>query len=214
MKVAIIGNGNIGRALGGALVASGHEVTLTARDESKTQRIAAELGARSVATSRVAAAEAEVIVLAVPYAALSAVAAEIKDVIGDKVVIDVSNPMGQLSASASAAEKLAALLPTARVVKALNTVFAGLLADPRAHGQTLDALYATDDPAAAETVANLIRSLGFRPVQVGGLETAREMEALASLNIKLQIASKGDWRSSFVLVGAPAAALEELPSAA
>jgi predicted dinucleotide-binding enzyme len=214
MKVAIIGSGNIGQALGGALVGAGHDVTLAARDVVQTENVASQIGATAAPTSAQAIKGAQVVVLAVPYTSLAEVAADIKSVVAGKVVIDVSNPMGQAPAGTSAAEQLAEWLPGARVVKAFNTTFAGLLATPEAHGQVLDALYATDDASAGEKVAELIRSIGFRPVRAGGLSGAAQLEAMAGLNIQLQIATKGDWRSSFVLVGAPKGALEGLPKAA
>jgi predicted dinucleotide-binding enzyme len=214
MKVAIIGSGNIGQALGGALVGAGHEVTLAARDVLETENIARSIGATTAATAPEALNGADIVVLAVPYTSLADVAAGIKDSVAGKVVIDVTNPMGQAPAGTSAARQLATWLPGARVVKAFNTTFAGLLATPEAHGQTLDALYAADDADAGEVVAQLIRSIGFRPVYAGGLSAAAQLEAMAGLNIQLQIATKGDWRSSFVLVGAPKGALEGLPRAA
>jgi hypothetical protein len=214
MKVAIIGSGNIGQALGGALVRAGHDVTLVARDAIATQNVANQIGATTAATAPEALGGSQVAVLAVPYTSLAEVAAGIKSVIAGKVVIDVSNPIGQAPAGTSAAQQLAEWLPGARVVKAFNTTFAGLLATPEAHGQVLDALYATDDVDAGETVAELIRSIGFRPVYAGRLSAAAQLEAMAGLNIQLQIATKGDWRSSFVLIGAPKGALEGLPKAA
>jgi predicted dinucleotide-binding enzyme len=210
----MIGSGNIGQSLGGALIGAGHELVLAARDEAETADIAAQLGATASESVIDAVKGADVVVLAVPYSALEAVASEIRDHVADKVVVDVTNPMGQAPAGTSAAQQLAAWLPTARVVKAFNTTFAGLLSNPAAHGQTLDALYATDDAPAAATVSELIRSIGFRPVFAGGLAHAAQMEAMAGLNIQLQIATKGDWRSSFVLVGAPQGALDGLPEAA
>lgn len=214
MKVAMIGSGNIGQSLGGALVGAGHEVVLAARDQAETAGVAAQLGASAAPSLVEAVDSADVVVLAVPYAALEDVATEIRDHVADKVVIDVTNPMGQAPAGTSAAQQLAGWLSAAHVVKAFNTTFAGVLADPDAHGQTLDVLYATDSATAAETVAELIRSIGFRPVFAGGLALAAQLEAMAGLNIQLQIATKGDWRSSFVLVGAPQGALEGLSKAA
>ena len=214
MKVAMIGSGNIGQALGGALVAAGHELSLAARDRAAVESIAQKLGATVATTTAEAAATSEIVVLAVPYTSLETVAAEIKDSVAGKIVVDVSNPMGQAPSDTSAAEQLASWLPNARVVKAFNTTFAGLLANPKAHGQTLDVFYAANDLPAGRSVATLIRSIGFRPVYMGGLSMARQMEALAGLNIQLQIATKGDWRSSFVLVGAPEAAVGDLSKAA
>src|SRR5690606_3744623 len=104
----------------------------------------------------------------------------------------------------SAAEQLQALVPSTPVVKAFNTVFAANLADTTTHGVELDGLYAADDTAAAAKVAALIASIGLRPVKVGGLVRARELEAMAWLNITLNMTTGGDWRSAFRLVGAPA----------
>ena len=66
--------------------------------------------------------------------------------------------------------------------------------------------YATDDDAAGKAVAALAGAVGFRPVLVGPLSAAKELESLAWLNIRLQVIHKGSWQSSLVLVGAPEAA--------
>jgi hypothetical protein len=211
MKVAIIGAGNVGQALVRVLARAGHEVTLAGRNEERTRRVADELGARWASSTADAATQAELIVLAVPHASTTDVAAQIRDRVAGKVVIDVSNRMEP--AETSVAEELAQALPGARVVKAFNTIFASLLAEPNVHGQPLDGFFATDDEGARRKVAALLLSIGFRPVHVGGLAAARQLEAMGLLNIRLNMATNGDWRSSFVLVGAPAAA-QELPSAA
>jgi predicted dinucleotide-binding enzyme len=67
----------------------------------------------------------------------------------------------------------------------------------------VDAFFATDDEQARATVAELISSLGFRPVYGGGLARAHELEALAWLNMQIQMANDGDWRSTYTLVAAP-----------
>jgi NADPH-dependent F420 reductase len=218
MKVAIIGTGNVGRALGTSLGRAGHDVMFAARDAEKTRQVAAELGARAAGTAGEAVDGADVVILAVPYAALGALAGEIRDRVAGKVVVDVTNPIkadysGPALATGSGAEQLADLLPDARVAKAFNTLFATIQADPEALDTPLDALYATDDDAARATLAELLRSIGFRPVHVGTLSAARELEAIAWLNIRLQMTTGGDWRSSFVLAGAPVAAVAELAGA-
>ncbi|MHB8960798.1 MAG: NAD(P)-binding domain-containing protein [Candidatus Limnocylindrales bacterium] len=107
----------------------------------------------------------------------------------------------------SGGERVAAALPGANVVKGFNTVFASNQANAAAHGQVLDALYATDDDAAAANFASLASSIGFRPVKVGPLSAAAELEAMAWLNIRLQMIANGAWNSGFVLVAPPAAAI-------
>lgn len=219
MKVTIIGTGNVGRALGTSLGRAGHDVTFAARDAGKTRQVADELGARAAATAGEAVGAAEVVVLAVPYPALESLASEIRDGVAGKVVVDVTNPIkadysGLAVPAGSGAEKVASLLPEARVAKAFNTLFASIQADPAALGTPLDGLYATDDDSAGATLAELLRSVGLRPVNVGSLAAARELEAIAWLNIRLQMTTGGDWRSSFVLVGAPAGATAQPAGAA
>lgn len=212
MKIAIIGTGNVGRALAGAFGRAGHDVTLAARDLAKTRAVADEVGATAAEDARQASAGADVVVLAVPYASIAEVAAEIEPVAADRVVVDVSNPLtadyGTLATEGgpSAAEELSSRLPAARIVKAFNTLFATRQADPTAGGTTIDGLYATDDQRAADTIAELEDSIGLRPVNAGPLRRARQLEAMGFLNIALQMANGGDWRSAFVLVGAPAGA--------
>lgn len=213
MNIAIIGTGNVGGALGGSLVRAGHTVTFAARDAAKAAETAAALGATAAESAAAAATRADIVVLAIPYAAVEGVASEIASAVAGKVVIDATNPVkadysGLATAGGpSGAEILAAWLPGATVVKAFNTVFAGVQGNPGVHGMLLDALYATDGEAAGRTVAALATSIGFRPVQVGPLAAASELEALAWLNIRLQLIDSGSWQTAYVLVAPPAAAL-------
>lgn len=211
MKIAIIGTGNVGSALGGTLTRAGHDVTFAGRDLDKAQDAASAIGATASTTTTDAVADADVVVLAVPFAALPEVADDIRPVVGGKIVIDATNPLkpdysGLALQGTSAAEELARLLPGAKIAKAFNTVFASNQADPDAQGTTLDGLFATDEEAARDALAGLLESIGFRPVHVGPLAAARELEAMAWLNIRLQMLNGGDWRSAFIVVGAPAAA--------
>ncbi len=205
----MIGTGNVGKALGATLVRAGHEVTMAARDAEKTRQVAAELGARAAATPAEAASAAEVIALAVPFDALDDVAGTIAGQAAGKLVIDPTNPGPATEGGPSAAERLAAKLAGARVAKAFNTLFGRLQANPGMHGTTVDALFATDDDQARPQLIELLRSLGVRPIDAGSLNAARQMEALGWLNIQLQLRHGGHWRSTFVLLGAPAGATSE-----
>lgn len=215
MKVAIIGTGNVGSALGSTLVKGGHEVVYTARDAAGTREVARAVGAVAAPGLEDAVRDADVIILAVPFSATRDVAAELAPLVAGKVVIDTTNPLKpdytglDTGSDASGAELLAAALPEARVAKAFNTVFAGLQADPHALGQRLDVLIATDDPGARDAVALLAASAGFRPVAVGPLTAARELEALAWLNIRLQLLNEGTWSTAVALVSPPDAAIIE-----
>jgi len=212
MKVAIIGTGNVGSAIGGTLARAGHDVVFAARDQDEVRHVAESVGAQSATSPAAAVKTADVAILAVPWGAIDAVTNEIRDASDDTVVVDVTNPLTSdysglaTSGGPSAGETVAQRLPRAHVVKALNTLFGSMQADPDALGTTVDGYYATDDPIARERITELLSSIGFRPVNVGGLAAARELEALAFLNIRLQMQAGGDWRSAFVLQGAPASA--------
>lgn len=208
MKIAVIGSGNIGKALGGSLIRAGHEVTLASRSAEHARTTAAGIGAQATDSIIDAVTAAEVIVLAVPAGHAVDVAREIAPATAGKVVIDVTNPLksdlsGLSTTGVSVAEELAQALPEAALVKGFNTLFGSLQADPTTHGQTIDALFATDDEQARATFTALATDLGFRAVHVGALAAARELEAMALLNIRLQVVSGGAWQSTFVLVGAP-----------
>ena len=210
--IAVIGTGNVGGALGSAAAKAGYDVVFAGQDAAKTREVADAAGATAAATPREAAAVAHIIVLAVPHSAFPAVAAEIAPVADDKIVIDPSNPLkpdysGLALSDSSGAEELARLLPRSKVVKAFNTLFAGNTANPQALGLQLDSLFATDDEAAKDAVCGLSSSIGFRPIHVGPLTAARELEAMALLNIRLQMVSNGNWNTAFALVSPPEAAL-------
>jgi len=210
--IAVIGTGNVGGALGTAAVKAGYDVVFAGQDAAKTREVAEAAGATAAATPREAAAVADIIVLAVPYTAFAAVAAEIAPVADDKIVIDPSNPIkpdysGLALSDSSGAEELSRLLPRSKVVKAFNTLFAGNTANPEALGFQLDSLFATDDDAAKDAVCGLSASIGFRPIHIGPLTASRELEAMAWLNIRLQMVSNGNWNTAFALVSPPEAAL-------
>ena len=212
MKIAIIGTGNVGRALGTSFAGAGHQVVLSGHEAAKTAEVASAIGALAAGSAADAVGAADIVVIAVPYTAVPSVAAEIAPFVAGKVVIDATNTLkpdysGLATGDGpSGAELLAAVLPGARVVKAFNTLFAANQGNPRALGTTLDALYATDDAEAHATFAALASSIGFRPVSVGPLAAARELEAMAWLNIRLQLLSNGSWQTAYVMVAPPAVA--------
>jgi 8-hydroxy-5-deazaflavin:NADPH oxidoreductase len=216
MKIAIIGAGNVGKALGATFARAGNSVIYAAASPDSSRKVAEDVGGTAAGTVREAAAEADMVVIAVPYASAGhQVAAEIAPVVSGKIVIDVTNPLKPdysglaTEGGPSGAENFAAWLPGARVVKAFNTLFASIQADPRSHGVEIDALFATDDSGARAAVGAFLRSLGFRPVYVGPLARARELEAMAFMNIQLQMNAEGDWRTSYSLLNPPKAAVEQ-----
>jgi 8-hydroxy-5-deazaflavin:NADPH oxidoreductase len=202
MKVAVIGAGNVGRALGGSVARAGHDVVITAHTPEHATEVAREIGARSATTNADAVHDAEVVILAVSYpTAVGEVAPEIADVAAGRVVIDVTNPVkpdlsGLVTNGHSAAEELQQRLPGARVVKAFNTVFGSNQANPRPDTQVH---VAGDDPDAKQRVQALAESIGMTSIDAGSLSAARYLEGMALLNMQINAMQGGDWTSRWIL---------------
>jgi predicted dinucleotide-binding enzyme len=206
MQIAVIGAGNVGTALSRAAVAAGHSVTIAAADAEHAAAAAAATGAVVAASNAEAAQGADLVVLAVPGSAVSVVADEIADAVGGGVVVDSTNPLNASFtdldiAGASGAADLQERLPQAKVVKAFNTVLAARHAAPTENGEPLDLYIAGDDADAKAKVAEFGASLGFNPLDVGGLRMARSLEELAFLNITLNATKGWVWQSAWKLVG-------------
>lgn len=204
MRIAIIGSGNVGSGLAAAATTAGHDVTVVAAHPENAEKVAEAVGATAAVTPAEAAKGADVVVLAVPAGA----AAEVVGQLGaaEVVVVDATNPLNDTfsdltTVGTSNAEQLADIAPRAKVVKALNTVLASRLGNSGEGGQPLDGFYAGDDESAKATVAQLITSLGFRPVDVGGLRMARSLEEMAFLNITLNARNGWSWQSGWKLAG-------------
>lgn len=215
MKVAIIGAGNVGTALATSLGRAGHEVIITDRDRGEAEQAASASGARLAGSNAEAAAEADVVIPAVGMNQIEGLAEEIAESAAGKPVVDVTNRISfgqagpEIDTSSSNAEAIAELLPRSPVVKAFNTLFAAKQADPTADGVQLDGYVAGDDPSAKAKVLELVRAIGLRPIDVGPLVRARQLEAMAFLNMALNIVNQGNWNSGWKLVGAPAGNVRE-----
>jgi len=198
-KIAIIGTGRVGTALAAGWLTAGHSVTFGARDagSDKAQTALSRLPAARAAGVAEAAAEAEVVVLATPWAAAQSAVAAAGDLRG-KVLIDCTNPLGPdgvlFGPNTSGAEQIAGwaareypgLSPAgAHVVKAFNTIGAEVMANPRYGERRAVLLYAGDDAAAKAVVAGLAADLGFEPQDAGPLRAARLLEPLALAWINL-----------------------------
>jgi 8-hydroxy-5-deazaflavin:NADPH oxidoreductase len=134
----------------------------------------------------------EVVVLAVYFPDAMAAVEQYSDQLDGKVVVDITNPVNDTfdglvtPPDGSAAQELAAAAGGARVVKAFNTTFATTLRQGEVAGQPLDVFIAGDDEDAKATVAQLAEDGGLRPVDVGPLQRARELEAAGLLHMTLQ----------------------------
>jgi 8-hydroxy-5-deazaflavin:NADPH oxidoreductase len=202
MQIAIIGAGNVGRALATSLTRAGHDVTITAEHAANAVEAASQSGATAGTSNQSAAAGADVVVLAVQSQAIGQIAADMGSSLDGKVVIDVSNRPTPTAdgASTSIAEELQTRLPAARIVKAFNTVFASRQASPTVAGISPDGFVAGDDASAKQTVLDVVESIGFRPVDAGSLASARTLEGMAWLNIQRNLTG-GTWQDAWILVG-------------
>ena len=136
---------------------------------------------------------AGMVLLAVPYSAVHELIADIRPLLKDKILIDATNALNAdysglvCGFSTSGAETIASLAPEARVIKALNTVFASIFAarNPKLGNHVISVVYAGDDAEAKKSVHELIAKLGFDAIDAGPLASAREIEPMGMLNIKL-----------------------------
>jgi PAS domain S-box-containing protein len=188
-KVAIIGRGNVGTALERGLSRAGYEVRGATREEAHD-----------------VAAWGDVVILAVPWRAEEVALMSLGDAIDGKPLVDVTNALtrdmhGAVDASTtSGAEELQKRAPRAKVVKAFNTVFAAEMDSGEVRGEQLSTFVAGDDPQAKEPVLQMARDIGFDAVDVGPLERARAVEAMAQLIIQLGIVQKMGTNMGFRLV--------------
>jgi 8-hydroxy-5-deazaflavin:NADPH oxidoreductase len=206
MNIAIIGTGNVGKALAGAARRGGHQVTMTSRDKSKAGNVAKEVGAKAAESNAEAVKPADIVILAVPAASIDAVVADLDQSLDGKVVVDVSNRVdaknpGNVLDGTSVTERIQSAVPRAHVVKAFNTLFATRMANPQIDGMALDAYVAADDENAKKKVLELAQSMGLRALDAGPLPMARVLEGMALLNISLQIRNQWPWQSGFKMIG-------------
>jgi 8-hydroxy-5-deazaflavin:NADPH oxidoreductase len=192
MKIAIVGSGNVGKALAEGWVKAGHDICFGSRDpeSDKLKGQLKQLGPHACASSPAEAARwAEVVVLATPFHAAQASVQGLGD-LHNKVLVDSTNPVGPTGGLAvgyttSAAEQIAGWAPSAKVVKAFNVTGSGNMLNPRyPQGQAV-MLFAGDDAAAKEVVSRLAGDLGFDPVDLGGLSMARYLEPMGMVWITL-----------------------------
>jgi predicted dinucleotide-binding enzyme len=192
--VAIIGTGNIGSTIAANLVAGGQDVLLASRDQETARKLASSLDGHAEAVSVGEAVDrADVLVLAVWLDADRELIAEYGERLAGKVIVDPSNAVGPdgqggyrktIGEQESSGQILAGLLPAgARLVKAFGTLSAPTLAAVARQEPELAVLfYATDDDAAGDLVAELIRTAGYEPVSVGGLDQSIRIEMFGDLH--------------------------------
>ena len=203
MKIAIIGAGNVGRALATSSTRAGHQVTITASTYDHAVEAAEQTGATAARTNADAVQAADVVILAVPASAHGAVARELQGELIGTPLVDVANrPTPDTSGpGTSIAEELQERLPGVPVIKAFNTAFASRQVEPVLDGVSADGFVAGDEESAKARVLERVESIGFRPIDAGKLAVARTLEGAAWLNISLNMQNGWSWQSAWKLVG-------------
>jgi 8-hydroxy-5-deazaflavin:NADPH oxidoreductase len=207
MKLAVIGTGSVGGTLGKRWAELGHKVSFGVRDlgdPAATALVAGIKGEARIASLRDAVRDAEVVVLATPYAANADAIAAAGDLSG-KILIDVTNPIGAnltlaVGFDTSGGEQVAKLAPRARVYKAMNQVGFEVMADPAFAAGKPVMFVAGDDPAGKQVVLDLVSALGFEAIDVGELQIARLIEPYALLWIHLMARRNMGRRFAFAML--------------
>lgn len=204
VHIAILGGtGEQGPGLALRWALAGEAVIIGSRRQERAEKVAAELNAelgrpliQGMENPRAADA-AEVVVLTVPYTAHLSTLESVKAQVQGKIFIDVSVPLDpdnprrmKMPPAGSATEEAQAFLgPETKVVAAFQNVSAHLLRDPH-HAIDCDVLVCGNDAEAKKTVLGLIAKMGLQAYDVGPAESARVVEGMTSLLIRLNIRHK------------------------
>jgi predicted dinucleotide-binding enzyme len=186
--ISVIGTGNMGQVIAGLAAKGGNTVeSVNSSDTAKP-------------------VTGDVIVLAVPYGSVADVITQRGDQLAGKIVVDITNPVDfatfdglTVPADSSAAAEIAARLPHSTVLKAFNTNFGATLGSGSVGGETTTVLIAGDDADAKALLTGIVAAAGLKAVDAGGLKRARELEALAFLQITLAAGEKISWTGGFAV---------------
>ncbi len=184
MRIAVIGAGNVGAAVGQNWLRSGHDVVWGVRDPAKY----ADLPAERLLAPAESARDADVVLLATPWPVAERAISELGDLSG-KIVLDATNPLGMgptglelsLGFTTSAGEMVANWAKGASVFKTLNQTGADNMGDPTHYAVRPAMFVAGDDGARKPEVMALVEDLGFAAFDAGPLSNARLLEPLAML---------------------------------
>ena len=184
-SIGVIGSGNIGATVGEAWRRAGHEVVYASRspDPPRTVPIADAI------------AGADVVLLAVPGAAVPALLAEHGAALDGHVVVDATNDIG--GERLHHAEAYGESAPGARFARAFNTVGFEVLADPTVGGEPADLFWCGPEDAGVE---KLVADVGLRPVRVGDIDAIDVVDGVCRLWLTLIFSQGHPRRLAFRLL--------------
>lgn len=177
LRIGVIGAGWLGGTVGKLLVKAGHEVMFSSRHPDELRKMARQLGARAtVGTAKEAAAFGSVLLLAVPYDAIPQLDLDLKEELKSKIVLDACNggsgKLGEEVAVHGAGPTTARYLPGTRLVRGFSSEDATAMeASAQRTTNKLAVPLASDDKAALDVAAQLVRDAGCEPIIVGDLAT-------------------------------------------
>ena len=201
MRIGILGSGLMGGKLGALCARAGHEVVFSyARSKDKLKKLAHDAGAKARAgTPREAAQDADAVLLAVHWSRFDEVLKQAGDLSG-RVIMTCSLPMDAdntklvVGTTTLGAEELAKKVPQSHVVCAFNTVPSEVLFgvyEAKQKKPRPSLVYCGDDEDAKKLTAELIRDVGFDPIDAGPLRIARYTEPFALLMGQLAYEGEG-----------------------
>lgn len=195
-SISIIGTGNMARTIGALAIAGGNTVEIIGRDHSRAADLAEALGGNATAGEFGTVPAGDIVIVALLYASVVPVVTQYGNALAGKVIVDISNPFNSaadglaIPDNTSVAQEVAKAVPAgAGVVKAFNTLFGHVLE----RGLPLDVFIAGDNPQAKASVAEFVKSLGLRPLDVGGLNMAHWLEGAGLLMMGLARQGVGHW---------------------
>jgi 8-hydroxy-5-deazaflavin:NADPH oxidoreductase len=202
MRITVVGAGNVGGTLASRWSAAGHRVVFGARDPGSAKVAAwlARVPALACEAPDVALAGAEAVLLALPAAAVAGFAEAYGRELDGKVVIDATNKFGEPVVNSLA--YIVAAAPGARPYRAFNSLGWENYADPVVAGQQADLLFCGADGPGRQIVERLIADIGLRPVWVGGLEYAPDVDAIGRIWVALALRQNRGRRLVFKMLGA------------
>lgn len=205
MRIALIGTGRMARQLAKGWAQVGHDIVFGSRRPAEQADLLADVPRAGLTEVRPALAAAEVVVLAIPFTAVAPFAHTYADLLRSRLVIDISNPFNQMPEDGLAGAEVTAraIGNEARVVAAFKDNFWDTLLEPvdPVHGLVRDVHFAGDNLVDKAMVGELVRDLGFRPVDCGALRNARVLDGMVMLIVELDGRyTQGERRASWRLL--------------